>query len=62
MNTLTASINNNQTSVPGLPGGYGTFEFGINVWEELICWNITIYISGNYSSPAKTATHIVSRH
>jgi hypothetical protein len=27
-------INNNQTSVPGLPGGSGTFKFGLNSKED----------------------------
>ncbi|KAL7417648.1 hypothetical protein BDY24DRAFT_411613 [Mrakia frigida] len=51
-------VNGSQVSVPGEPGAWGTFKFGINAPEELICWNITAYISGNYSSPAVTATHI----
>ena len=53
-------INANQTSVPGLAGGYGMAKFGINAVDDLICFHIEAYISGNYSSPARTATHIVS--
>ncbi|KAK4051375.1 hypothetical protein OIV83_002859 [Microbotryomycetes sp. JL201] len=51
-------INNNQTAVPGEAGAYGWFQYGIYAPDEIICWNITVYLSGNYSSPAKTATHI----
>lgn len=57
--TPSPSINNNQTAVPGLPDGYGTFKFGIIAPEDVICYSIAVYISGNYSSPAATATHIV---
>lgn len=72
---LLDRINNNQTASPGEPGAYGTFFFGINAPQEVICYvrdarltariislthiqNITVFISGNYSSPAVTATHI----
>lgn len=66
-------VNNSQVTVPGLPGGYGTFAFGLNSKEDVICYvgpsrlvsvhlltrqNISVYIKGNYSSPAVTATHI----
>ncbi|KAK4057207.1 hypothetical protein OIO90_001702 [Microbotryomycetes sp. JL221] len=51
-------INNNQTAVPGEPGAYGWFQYGIYAPDEIICWNITVFISGDYQSPAKTATHI----
>jgi len=51
-------VNNSQVAVPGLPGGYGEFQFGLNSVQDVICYNITVYIKGNYSSPAVTATHI----
>ncbi|KAM0789250.1 hypothetical protein ACM66B_000093 [Microbotryomycetes sp. NB124-2] len=51
-------VNANSTPTPGEPGAYGWFQYGIYAPEEIICYNITIYISGNYQSPAKTATHI----
>ena len=73
-------VNNSQVAVPGLPGGYGTFSYGLNSHEDVICYvspvhptthrvsntsiaradpqNISVYIKGNYSSPAVTATHI----
>ncbi|GAA5946559.1 hypothetical protein JCM3765_000295 [Sporobolomyces pararoseus] len=51
-------INNNQTAVPGEEGASGVFKYGIVASEEVICYSIAVEISGNYSSPAKTATHI----
>ncbi|SCZ90072.1 BZ3500_MvSof-1268-A1-R1_Chr9g10698 [Microbotryum saponariae] len=51
-------VNANSTPTPGEPGAYGWFNYGINARQEIICYNITVFVSGNYSSPAKTATHI----
>ncbi|GAA5869482.1 hypothetical protein JCM8547_001501 [Rhodosporidiobolus lusitaniae] len=51
-------VNADNTAVPGEEGAWGSFQYGINVHEEIICYNITVYVSGNYSSPAATATHI----
>ncbi|ORY58015.1 hypothetical protein BCR35DRAFT_271277 [Leucosporidium creatinivorum] len=51
-------VNANSTPTPGEEGAYGHFSYGINAPQEIICYNITVFISGNYSSPAKTATHI----
>lgn len=31
-------INNNQTAVYGLPGGYGLFQFGLNSEQDVICY------------------------
>ncbi|OAQ97542.1 hypothetical protein LLEC1_01117 [Akanthomyces lecanii] len=43
----------------GLQGSSGTFNFGINSNENVICYNITITgFRGDYQSPAKSATHI----
>ncbi|GAA5985242.1 hypothetical protein JCM11641_003646 [Rhodosporidiobolus odoratus] len=53
-----ADVNANNTPTPGEEGAWGVFEYGVNSIEEVICYNITLYISGNYSSPANTATHI----
>lgn len=39
-------INNNQTAVPGLPGGFGTFAFGLNSVDDVIC-----YVSPNSDLP-----------
>ncbi|ORX35213.1 hypothetical protein BD324DRAFT_81552 [Kockovaella imperatae] len=51
-------VNNSQVAVPGLEKGFGMFQFGLNSHEDVICYNISVYIKGNYSSPAVTATHI----
>ncbi|KAL8277928.1 hypothetical protein RQP46_009747 [Phenoliferia psychrophenolica] len=51
-------VNSNSTPTPGEPGAYGFFSYGINAPQEVICYNITVFISGNYSSAAKTSTHI----
>ncbi|GAA5898690.1 CHRD domain-containing protein [Sporobolomyces salmoneus] len=51
-------INNNQTAVPGEEGASGVFKFGIVASEEVICYSIAVEISGDYQSPANTATHI----
>ncbi|PFH57641.1 hypothetical protein XA68_14766 [Ophiocordyceps unilateralis] len=43
----------------GLQGATGHFHFGINSDQNFICYNISVDgFRGNYSSPAKTATHI----
>lgn len=43
----------------GLSGSEGTFLFGINSHDNVICYNITLRgFRGEYQSPAKTATHI----
>jgi hypothetical protein len=51
-------INNSQVAVPGLPGGYGTFTYGINVDEELICyvrddwaWRVLCKLTTTRTSP-----------
>lgn len=48
---------NNKTG--GLEGCTGTFNYGINSHENIICWNITVSgFRGDFQSPARTATHI----
>ena len=43
----------------GLEGCTGLFNYGINVLENVICYNITIDgFTGEYESPANSATHI----
>lgn len=43
----------------GLEGCTGLFNYGINVHENVICFNITIDgFEGDYQSPATSATHI----
>jgi len=52
-------INNSQVAVPGLaPHGWGKFSYGLNSEQDVICHNITVWIRGDYQSPAVTATHI----
>ncbi|WWD19993.1 hypothetical protein CI109_104466 [Kwoniella shandongensis] len=51
-------VNNSQVAVPGLEDGWGKFAFGLNSEENVICYNISVWLKGNYSSPAVTATHI----
>ncbi|KAF2837046.1 hypothetical protein M501DRAFT_1006958 [Patellaria atrata CBS 101060] len=52
-------VRNGTTPVPGEPGAYGLFNFGLNIAEDTICFNITLFgVSGAYKSPALTATHI----
>ncbi|KAF2730020.1 hypothetical protein EJ04DRAFT_501294 [Polyplosphaeria fusca] len=52
-------VRNGTTPVPGQPGAKGLFKYGVNVAENTICYNITLSgVSGTYSSPALTATHI----
>ncbi|KAK7187821.1 hypothetical protein DPSP01_010865 [Paraphaeosphaeria sporulosa] len=52
-------INTTQTPAPGQPGAKGLFKYGINVAENTICYNITLFgVTGPYQSAALTATHI----
>ncbi|GAA4786245.1 hypothetical protein GCM10023200_20290 [Actinomycetospora chlora] len=44
---------------PGQPGATGTFNYRINSDEEIICYDLTLRgVTGEYQSPARTATHI----
>lgn len=38
MSLFVGSINNSQVAVPGEPGAYGVYKFGINSDEDLICY------------------------
>lgn len=43
----------------GLAGCSGTYDIGLDSVSNTVCYNITLYgFSGDYSSPAKTATHL----
>ena len=43
----------------GLEGAQATYDFGINVDLDLICYNIRLTgFRGEYQSPARTATHV----
>ncbi|EFY91873.1 hypothetical protein MAC_02158 [Metarhizium acridum CQMa 102] len=49
--------NNNPTG--GVAGASGLFQYGINSYENIICYNLTLDgFRGEYQSPALTATHI----
>lgn len=55
----TTIINSAGASVPGQPGAFGHFAFRINSDKNVICWDIrTVGVTGEYQSPAFTATHI----
>lgn len=59
MATPEQVINNDGVATPGQPGAAGEFTFRINSDLEIICYDITLTgVSGDYQSPAKTATHI----
>jgi len=59
MATPDQVINNDGVATPGETGATGTFDFRINSDTEVICYDITLSgVSGDYMSPAKTATHI----
>lgn len=59
MATPDQVINNDGVATPGEEGASGTFTFRINSDEDIICYDITLTgVTGEYESPAKTATHI----
>ena len=59
MATPDQVINNDGVATPGQPGATGQFNFRINSDLDIICYDITLDgVSGDYQSPAKTATHI----
>lgn len=59
MATPDQVVNNVSVPTPGQPGAKGIFKYGINIAENTICYNITLSgVTGNYSSPAITATHV----
>ncbi|CAO1632890.1 unnamed protein product [Sympodiomycopsis kandeliae] len=52
-------IANSGAPAPGQQNAFGHFGFRINSKEDIICWDIrTVNVTGDYSSPAVTATHI----
>lgn len=59
MATPDQVINNDGVAAPGQDGATGTFTFRINSELDIICYDIRLEgVSGDYQSPAKTATHI----
>ncbi|TQN64917.1 hypothetical protein CSHISOI_10643 [Colletotrichum shisoi] len=52
-------VGSNNTFTGGLEGAVGYYRYGINSWDNVICYNITLVnFQGEYQSPALTATHI----
>ncbi|WP_019182023.1 CHRD domain-containing protein [Microbacterium yannicii] len=52
-------VNPEGVATPGQEGATGSFTFRINSDLEIICYDIRLEgVSGDYQSPAKTATHI----
>lgn len=59
MATPDQVINNDGVAAPGQEGATGSFTFRINSDLEIICYDVRLEgVSGDYQSPAKTATHI----
>jgi hypothetical protein len=55
----TTIITNAGEPVAGQVGAYGQFSFKVNSDKNIICWDITtVGVTGEYQSPAVTATHI----
>ncbi|KAL3418718.1 hypothetical protein PVAG01_10434 [Phlyctema vagabunda] len=52
-------VNASSISTPGQPGAKGQFNYALNSQTNTICYDITLYgVTGDYRSPALTATHI----
>jgi hypothetical protein len=52
-------VSNDGVVTPGEEGATGRFEYRVNVDEEIICFSIRLTgVTGDYQSPATTATHI----
>lgn len=52
-------IGQNGQPSPGQPGASGEFDYRINSDDEIICYDLTLRgVTGEYASPARTATHI----
>lgn len=59
MATPDMVIGTNNQPAPGEPGATGTFDYRINSDEEVICYDLRLEgVTGEYQSPARTATHI----
>lgn len=59
MATPDQVINPDGVATPGQQGASGQFTFRVNSDQQVICYDITLTgVSGDYMSPAKTATHI----
>jgi hypothetical protein len=52
-------VNSDNAYTGGLEGAYAEFTLNVNSRENTICYNITLTgFSGDYQSPAITATHL----
>lgn len=52
-------VNGSSISTPGQPGAKGQFNYALYSDIETICYDITLTgVTGEYRSPARTATHI----
>ncbi|OAK96747.1 hypothetical protein IQ06DRAFT_46718 [Phaeosphaeriaceae sp. SRC1lsM3a] len=59
INAVPEEVVNGTEPTGGLAGASGTFHFGINSAQNMICYNITLHnFQGEFDSPATTATHI----
>lgn len=59
MATPDMVVGQNGQPAPGQPGATGTFDYRINSDEEIICYDLRLEgVTGEYQSPARTATHI----
>ncbi|WP_313818178.1 CHRD domain-containing protein [Citricoccus sp.] len=59
MATPDQVVDSEGMEAPGEPGATGEFTFRINSDLEIICYDITVNgITGDYESPAATATHV----
>ncbi|MBY4129394.1 CHRD domain-containing protein [Rhodococcus fascians] len=59
MATPDQVLNGEGVATPGQPGATGTFTLRINSDLDIICYDIALDgVTGDYMSPAKTATHI----
>lgn len=59
MATPDQVVDSEGEQAPGQDGATGTFTFRINSDLDIVCYDITLEgVSGEYMSPAKTATHI----
>lgn len=59
MATPDEVVNADGDLTPGEPGAMGTFTLRINSDLDIICYDIALDgVTGDYMSPAKTATHV----
>ncbi|MBP2456797.1 hypothetical protein ABID70_002321 [Clavibacter michiganensis] len=59
MATPDQVLNADAVATPGEPGATGRFDLRLDSTSNTICYDITLTgVTGEYQSPAKTATHI----